>query len=294
MKITVIGQSVIDHINDSVKPGGIFYTVTGLQNYIEQDDEILLITSVSKDTYFQFADLYSNVNTEYTRFVKKIPEVKLKINTSGERKESYLRMTEKLIIPPEFDFSDSDGILINMITGFDIDLNDLANIRLGYSGPIYFDVHTLSRGINEKGERFFRRIPGFDEWIKLIDIMQVNENELFTLSDSKNSNDIIKEVLNLGLKCLIVTRGKRGASIYYINNSIIQSEKVDPISINAVNTVGCGDIFGAVFFYSYIMSRNYHSSFKIANSAAGVSTTYSSFEEFKRIKTDADKYIDKK
>ena len=77
-----------------------------------------------------------------------------------------------------------------MITGFDITLDQLKEIRKNFSGLIYIDVHTLSRGLDKYYQRNFRLIPDFSEWAKCIDIIQVNELELYTLFDSKSEKDI--------------------------------------------------------------------------------------------------------
>jgi sugar/nucleoside kinase (ribokinase family) len=53
-----------------------------------------------------------------------------------------------------------------------------------------------------------------------------------------------------------------------------------------LNKVGCGDVFGAVFFYNYIRKADIIDSLRAANFAAGVSTTYSLITEFKEFKKD--------
>ena len=47
------------------------------------------------------------------------------------------------------DLNKFDGIFINMITGFDINQKQIEDVRKKFKGLIYFDVHTLSRGVSE-------------------------------------------------------------------------------------------------------------------------------------------------
>lgn len=291
MRILIVGHSVVDNINNNIKPGGIFYSVLGLSNFSGKDAEISLITSVSKDTYSLFESVYSKINQQYFQFVSSIPNVYLKLYDNCEREECYSNLTEKLKINHDINFNDFDGILINMITGFDLELEDLKLIRANYGGPIFFDVHTFSRGLDKNNKRFFRKIPDVKEWLSKIDLLQVNEYEIFTLSNNKNINYIIKEVFDYGIKYLIITKGAKGASIYYKENSIIKLKSVEAVEVNSKNSVGCGDIFGAVFFYSYIKSGNINSVLKTANAAAGVSTKYNSFNEYKNLREDADRFI---
>lgn len=291
MKILIIGHSVVDHINDEIKPGGIYYSVSGLYNFKNEEDEISLLTSYSEESLIHFQYLYSKINIELSRKVEKVPSVYLKIHKDKEREECYSNLTDKLYINPEINFNNYDGIYINMVSGFDINLENLKLIRANYKGLIYFDVHTFSRGLDENNNRYFRKIPNAGEWISNIDILQTNENEIFTLSDKTNLNKIISEIFNYGIKLLIITKGEKGVSIYYEENSIIKSVSENAIKVNTVNPVGCGDIFGAVFFYSYIKSGNFEAALKTANAVAGVCTSYKSFEEFKNIKNDVDGFI---
>ena len=290
MKILIIGHSVVDHINEEIKPGGIYYSTTGLYNFKDKDDKISLLTSFSDDSYFHFESLYSNIDTQYSQHVKEIPTVFLKIHKTKERDECYLNLTDKLFINPKINFNEFDGILINMITGFDIELEDLKLIRSKFNGPIYFDVHTFSRGMDENHKRKFRKVPNAGEWISNIDILQANETEIQTLSDENEVNKIINELFDCGIKILIITKGAEGASIYFKENSKIKMLNENAVPVNSINNVGCGDIFGAVFFYSYIRSSDLISGLKNANAAAGVCTTYKSFEEYKNLKYDADRF----
>ena len=88
-----------------------------------------------------------------------------------------------------------DGILINMITGFDFNLEQIKEIRNVYKGLIYIDVHTLSRGLDKNLKREFRLIPFFNEWASSVDIIQVNESELRTISKKTDELEIVKEVI---------------------------------------------------------------------------------------------------
>ena len=291
MKILVIGHSVVDHINDNIKPGGIYYSTTALYNFKDKDDEISLLTSLSDDSYYHFESLYSMIDIKNSQRVKEIPTVFLKIHKTKERDECYLSLTDKLIINSEIDFDEFDGILINMITGFDIELEDLKLIRSKFNGPIFFDVHTFSRGMDENRKRKFRKIPNAGDWVSNIDILQANETEIGTLSGENELNEIINELFNRGIKILIITKGAEGASIYFKENSTIKRLDENALPVNSINNVGCGDIFGAVFFYSYIKSSNLINGLKKANAAAGVSTTYKSFEEYKNLKHDTDRFI---
>jgi sugar/nucleoside kinase (ribokinase family) len=196
MELLVIGHSVIDKINygkgEIIKPGGIFYTTAAL----------------------------ANIAANYISYSANIPTVKLNIYDNKEREEKYENVSGNL----QFDISDLnrfDGIMINMITGFDITLAQLKEIRKSYNGTIYFDVHTFSRGLDNEMKRNFRKIKNFKEWAKCVDIIQANELEVKTLSSKTAEEEIARELISYGVKQIIVTRGNKGVKVYFSKNTFL-------------------------------------------------------------------------
>jgi len=291
MNILVIGHSVADLIDSKgekkIQPGGIYYTITALNNIKKYSDEISLVTAIDDTNYYLFKDEYEKLHSKFFNKVDKIPKVHLKIEEIGERHEAYENINQNLQFNVK-DLNRFDGILINMITGFDITLEQIVNIRKNYSGLIYFDVHTFSRGLDDKMRRYFRLIPQFDKWACNFDFIQVNKNELYCLSDKKNEEEIASEVLGYGTRYLILTLEDKGAKIFYKENHILKKNYEPAVKINVRNKVGCGDVFGAVFFYSYISQgeKNIAKVLETANRAAGFAASCAEISEFKNMKRD--------
>ncbi len=295
MRLLVIGHSVVDEINfrgkKIVQPGGIFYTTMGLCLQKNLDDKICLMTSFDGKNDYLFEKYFSQVDMGYAQKVDEVPKVILTVYENEERRECFLSLTSKLTINKEIPFERFDGILINMITGFDIDLEDLNFIRSKFNGPIYFDVHTFSRGMDKDGVRRFRKIPHAEKWIKSLDIIQCNEKEVFCLSELKDEKMIASEIVTNESKKLIVTKAESGINAYKFENNSLNGIDIPPVKINVNNKVGCGDIFGATFFYSYIGTNNFEESLKKANIAGGLTAGYKNLSEFENLKKDInDKY----
>ncbi len=290
MKILVIGHSVEDHIlfrgkQENVKPGGIFYSTAAMNYFKEKEDEIFLATSISEKNYGLFEFLYKDINQKYFSKVEAIPSIHLTVFEDKERHEKYENLTNKLDIRFE-ELGQFDGILINMITGFDISIDDLKKISENYKGRIYLDVHSLARGMDENYIRNFRKIPEFNRWNSAVDIIQVNENEMLTLTNETKEEKIAEEILGLGVKIFIVTKGHSGAKLYFRNKNIINVINEEPLNVEVVNKIGCGDVFGAVFFYSYLKENNIEKSIKLANIAGACVTTYKDVKDLEKIKED--------
>ena len=292
MNFLIVGNSVVDKIREKnktiIKPGGIYYSAASLITQIKPSDKLFLLSAIDKKNKHLFDDIYSRVEQKYLNIVDSIPEVELTINTENERKEIYSHLGSNLNLhldnPNQF-----SGILINMITGFDISLQQLKEIRKNYHGLIYFDVHTLSRGVDEKLRRTCRRIENFNQWAECIDILQVNESELQTLSDENDETKIIEEIFGYNVQQILITRAEKGASVYFREKNAIKKYDVNALRVEVINKVGCGDVFGAVYFYNYIQNKNILSALEKANLFAGVSTTYSQINEFRNLNKDAAK-----
>ena len=290
MKILIIGHTVEDHIvfhgqEQEIKPGGIFYSASGFHFLKDAEDEIYLCTSIQKENYDLFSFVYDEFKHDYFSYVDKIPKIHLNVFEKKERHERYENITDKLTVPFEA-LNKFDGIFINMITGFDINVADVQQIRKNYDGAIYLDIHSLARGIDDNYRRDFRKIPEVEKWIAAVDIVQANDHELFTLSDKKTEKEIAEELLQLGAKIILITKGDRGASFYTLNNAELFSKTIPAIKVETMNKVGCGDVFGAAFFSSYIKDKNIERAFAIANIAGGCITSYSEIKKMKDLQHD--------
>lgn len=267
MKILLIGHSVFDTIvsNEMTinSPGGIFYSARQMLLLSSSDDELFLLTQSDDSTKEYFLPVYSKFNCDFIEQVITIPAVKLIVDDKKERREFYANISSKLTID-KINFSKFDAILINMITGNDINPDDLKFIRANTSAVIFFDVHTLSRPMNENGERVFTIVENFSEWAKNIDILQANEIEFNTLGKFDSEYDRARNLLQQGVKIILLTKGVLGAKIFYSKNGEMMSYFISADKIMNANTVGCGDVFGASFFYNYIRSRNVYQSLSFA------------------------------
>jgi sugar/nucleoside kinase (ribokinase family) len=296
MNFLIIGHSVVDKINEerciSTKPGGIFYTVVSLLSQKSSEDKLFLCSSIDKENGELFEAAYNQIEKDFIITVDSIPIVELVVNETGERNETYSKIGSNLQLPSEL--NRFDGILINMITGYDITLLQLKQLRKDFNGMIYFDVHTLSRGVDENMNRVFKRINNFIEWAECVDILQANESELMTLSDNTTERDILNELFSYGIKQIIITKAEKGATVYFKSGIEIKSFHKDAMRVNVKNKIGCGDVFGAVYFYNYIKNKNVNLALEQANLFAGIATTLSSTEEFLNIKRYANEWISKK
>ena len=107
-----------------------------------------------------------------------------------------------------------------------------------------------------------------DETIfKYVTYLLVNEGELEFYG--KYTSDPISYLLNLGIKNLIVTLGKRGSTLYSKEEAI----HVDASKAVAIDTVAAGDTYIGYFTAMIAEGKNKKEAMEIASIASGISVT---------------------
>ncbi len=285
MKLLLIGSSVLDYIHEGTscinKPGGIYYSSLGISAINPKHFEVYLLSNFTESYYNLVKNIYSNFDLTLCSYTEDIPIIHLLINPDKERDECYQNLSKSLLISTDVNFDQFDGILLNMITGFDVSIETLEKIRENYKGIIYCDIHSLARGITKENKREFRNIPDINRWLNCLDIIQVNESELLTLSEYNKKESIIEDVFKSSIKGLIITKSEKGVEAYYRSIDTLNNIRLDANNVNSINSVGCGDVFGSVFFYTYIWKNDFEFSLKTANFYAGIFSASTDCNNFK-------------
>ena len=79
----------------------------------------------------------------------------------------------------------ADTILINMISGADIELDTLKKIRSGFKGYMHMDIHNLVMRTNSSGYREHTNLENWREWCTNTDTLQMNEFEIGNTFEGK-------------------------------------------------------------------------------------------------------------
>ena len=98
----------------------------------------------------------------------------------------------------------------------------------------------------------------FDLVNNKLDIIFANEQEILSLIDTKNFNEVISFGKQLG-KLLVITRGKKG-SIAIQKNDVIECNSQKDLKI--VDLTGAGDLFAAGFLHGHVNNLSIKESLK--------------------------------
>ncbi len=159
-----------------------------------------------------------------------------------------------------------DGIFVNMISGFDIDIETLETV-LSESKKrpyVHLDIHALVLGALSEKEDYVpfgegrepRGLKEWRRWLAIADSIQMNELEARWFADPeiKSESELLKYILLSNqfpkLRYLILTRAERGATLFDFEKEIVYN--ATPLPVNAIETTGSGDVFGSAFVFSLL------------------------------------------
>ena len=272
--------------------GGVTYTLAGLDAALPDDWQIVPLIKVGSDLAPRAREFCSTLR----RMAPGCPliEVSNPNNRVEIRYVSDSRRTERLTggVPPwtwaglQPLLHGLDALYINLLSGWEIDLETAQLIRQHFHGPIYCDLHSLVLAIQADGLRTPRALPNVREWCACFDIIQVNEDEMRLMAPDPMA--LAATALDAGARCLVVTLGARGAAYFAAPDFGRLSDLRRPRPLGAVkgplrtalvptpvsspsggDPTGCGDVWGATYFSRLLAGDKLGDAIVAAHRAAG-------------------------
>ncbi len=133
------------------------------------------------------------------------------------------------------------------LTANEIPYSVIESVRVG--GPLLsIDGQGFLRGI-EDGQIIEREWSDRDEILALADVVKFDEAELQLAYDSQSELSAVTELLNIGPRMVLVTRDRRGSTVYTRNTQkdiplVLANAQTDP--------TGCGDVYTVSFLLEYM------------------------------------------
>jgi hypothetical protein len=180
---------------------------------------------------------------------------------------------------------DLDALHINLISGFELDLEVAQHIRAHFSGPIYCDMHSLLLAVQPDGMRTLQPLPNAPAWFRCFDIVQVNEDEMSMMAPDPMALAAI--AMASGASVLNVTLGQKGA-VYFAAPGFERLSDLDraPLAprtgalrtelipaapardLKGGDPTGSGDVWGATYFSRLLAGDDIRSAMISAAAAA--------------------------
>ncbi|HLF15084.1 MAG TPA: carbohydrate kinase family protein [Bacteroidota bacterium] len=282
MTITVIGHLCLDEIHHgdgriTGSYGGIYFTVAALSGLLPPGDTVRPVFGVGREDHQQFLealDALPNVDTSgIYKMLGPTNRVSLHYHAGPERIEVSRDISDPVPWKKIQPALDADLVLVNMISGYDITLETLDEIRMKTRDrniPVFFDLHSLTLGVRENFERFRRPVEAWRRWLFMLHTVQMNEAEAAALAPGGyDEQNLVRQALALNTKALCITRGSGGCTVYVNEKKHTVRRDVPGVPAGgAVDPTGCGDVFGAAYCAHYVHCANVGAAAEYANTVA--------------------------
>lgn len=295
MKLTIIGHMCFDvfHRVDGTEeraPGGIYHAVAAMANLAADRDTIYPVFGVGAKDIDQVRSLFTQYkNIDISGIYSFTGETNTVHYFDDAPNERSLNIAPPIPFSAIKPFLNVDGVYVNMISGKDIVINTLDEIRLEIRGKrtaLHLDMHCLTLAVNPDGTRVFKEMADWRRWCFMTDSVQMNEEEAKEISVEQFNDELLaKQMIPLMVKAFIITRGDRGATLYQEQHKQLSAVSLaDDVREPAVSTLGSGDIFGVAFLYFFLKKKNYAEAAALAQKTASHSTKFQLMEKHRELK----------
>lgn len=262
MKFTVIGHfsfDVFHHLDggEERRPGGIFFAVAALASLAGEDDSVQPVFGVGAKDVDAVKEKFSAYPSIDASGIFQLEGDTNEVHYFIQGEKTTTECSKNIAPPIPFSnikpYLSTNGILLNMISGSDITLETLDEIRLAIREkniPLHLDLHNLTLGVNPDASRFRRPLSDWRRWCFMVDSVQMNEEEAAGLTMERYDEELLaKQMLPLMVKGMCITRGGKGATLFRQDHKQILRNDVNG-DFSSSFTAGCGDVFGAAFLFS--------------------------------------------
>jgi sugar/nucleoside kinase (ribokinase family) len=274
--------------------GGITYALGALDAALPDDWEIVPIIKVGSDLApraYEFLRTLRRLAPEAALVEVPVPNNRVTLRyTSDERRSEVMTggvpPWHWLGLKPLLDAARVDALHVNLISGFELDLEVAQLVRQHFAGPVYCDLHSLMLAREPSGLRTPRPLTKVADWCACFDVLQVNEDEMRLMAPDPLA--LAATAMANGVSLLCVTLGKEGA-VYFaapgfetladIRRSAlpraaalapVRTARVpaEPARVEPGDPTGCGDVWGATFFSRLLAGDKFIAAIQAAHRAA--------------------------
>jgi sugar/nucleoside kinase (ribokinase family) len=190
-----------------------------------------------------------------------------------------------------------DALYVNLISGFELDLETAEQLRPELAGPVYADLHSLVLGVDDSGHRAPVTPEHPDRWVAAFDVVQVNQSELAILAADEGPWGWAESMVRVHTPVVLVTLGPDGA-VALARSTGPRPWDEPPGRVQRLDApvtrvarrgdpTGCGDVWGATCFVSLAAGETVAGAVHAANRAAARNTEYRGAEGLHTFLTEA-------
>jgi sugar/nucleoside kinase (ribokinase family) len=187
------------------------------------------------------------------------------------------------------------ALVVNFVTGFEIEIETLRTARKHFDGPILMDVHSLTLGRDGKGRRFPCRPAELEAWLSTADVVQMNEAEAYICGAPVPGSVAslmgwAETLLHHGPNLIVITRGDAGAiAVERTPDGFVQRMEQAPHVLSSeqkLDPTGCGDVFLAAMTAARIRSTDLSTALEYASRVAANNCILTGIDELHRLRIE--------
>ena len=290
--------------------GGILYSLVSLAVISKGKAAVYPVMNLGEDEYDNVTGFLKTIGNIDLSYINKTSHKTRVVNLFYKDKDSVLNVSTKKTydreensteptLPVEYEqikklLPELDGILINLVSGVDVTLSSLQNIRNNFEGYIHMDLHNLVMQTFPDGTRKQMPVKDWQSWVSQPDSLQMNESELNVLTgDNVTEYQTAEKILNSGkVSSLVVTRGRSGVSLFCMHKKPgtenMELDKSDVPRIDSpqfIDSTGCGDVFASSYFFKNAEQKqsDMRSALKYANEMASLNASLNGVEDLPKL-----------
>jgi len=293
MKIGVIGTINKDFIlpfrHSPIESfGGILYDISVLSVLLNEEDEIIPVSYLGHDVYdalISWCNRRPNVSSNgLVSIDERNHNVIIEYHTLEDRTEKSLfpfpPLTKEQIEP----ILDADLIIVNFISGWDLELEAMEFLAERAGDKLYVDLHYLIMGRDKIGSRFVQLPENVERWIAAPHWLQMNEVEFAEVAGKGVSVLEFYQQRMRNDQVLVVTNGADDTQVVISEdgNAVLHAMPTYHVP-DLIDTTGCGDTFGAAFGAYFMKKQNLKEAIDFANCAAAANTMLQGTNEMDKL-----------
>lgn len=192
--------------------------------------------------------------------------------------------------------SDCDALLVNFISGHELDLPGAEALRRRFPGPMYTDLHSLFLDTAPDGTRRPRSLPQWRRWVACFDAVQLNEAEMDRMRGELDADEAARAVLDRGVDLVACTRGSQGAVCWAHTGAWraggrdgpgagvvpgagmprdggVERREIPAEVVEDADPTGCGDVWGGVLWSRLLAGESLPTALETACRLAGAAAS---------------------
>ena len=186
-----------------------------------------------------------------------------------------------------------DALYVNLMSGWELDVETATLLRQHVKVPVYADLHSLLLAVQPDGLRTPRPLAPEQvvAWCRCFDFLQVNEDEMALMAADPMA--LAATAIAHGVQALTVTLGSRGAvfvaapgfdaladlrpdlrrdvALTAPSSGTVRTALIPAVPVldnGDLDPTGCGDVWGATYFSRLLAGDRIVPAMQAANAAA--------------------------